>query len=143
MHPAMHAWASTPPPLPWVPSKPRKARAANVQPLCPPPSFLLTTAEEEEEQEAEKPAASGKKQKKEKKGGQAAAATAVVEAEEEKAPAAKEVKAKKPKQQAEAPVEIAEVGDLELAKKGKPIVKKLYTEHKEVTAITTQEVRGR
>lgn len=91
--------------------------------------------EEEEEEAAEKPAPSGKKQKKEKK-----AAAVAAEEEEEKVPATKEGKVKKQKQQAEAPVEIAEVGDLELAKRGKPIVKQLYTEHKEVTAISAQQL---
>ncbi len=51
--------------------------------------------------------------------------------------------AKKAKKEAPAVVEapdVAAVGDAELARSGKPIVKKLYKEHPDVKALTQEKV---
>ena len=60
--------------------------------------------------------------------------------EAEKVPAPKKAKKVQP---VAAPVDdVASVGDANLARNGKPIVKKLYKEHKEVTAMTQEKVCG-
>ncbi|KAG1677726.1 hypothetical protein FOA52_001038 [Chlamydomonas sp. UWO 241] len=85
---------------------------------------------------AEEAGASGKKSKKAKKAAAAAAEEEVLEA----APAKKE---KKAKAAAEAePVVNASVGDAELARNGKPVVKRLYKEHPEVTALSAATIEA-
>lgn len=62
--------------------------------------------------------------------------------QEQSAKKAKKEKKEKRSVAADSEVVVAEVGDADLARNGKPIVKQLYKEHPEVAKLTAEKVGG-